>query len=164
MNVPIIFATALIPLFVGMIWYNEKVFGKKWMSLNGFTADSLKQGNMLVIFGLTYVFSVFFSFMLSGLVIHQQGIYQLFASQEGFGTTGAASTVAFDAFMAEFGQVHRSAGHGALHGAMAGVLFIFPIIAINGLFERKPWSYILIHSGYWVVSATIMGAILCQFM
>lgn len=164
MNVAILFATALVPLFVGFVWYHEKVLGKKWMNLNGFTPESLQQGNMLLIFGLTYVLGLVLSFALSGMVIHQQGVYQLFASQEGFGIPGSEATVALETFMAQYGDFHRTAGHGALHGALVALMFIFPLIAINGLFERKPWSYIWIHTGYWTISTTIMGAILCAFL
>ena len=33
-------------------------------------------------------------------------------------------------------------------------------IAIVALFERRPWSYILVNGGYFVVAFTVMGAIL----
>ena len=35
MNFGILFAVALVPLLLGMIWYNEKVFGKAWMESSG---------------------------------------------------------------------------------------------------------------------------------
>lgn len=28
------------------------------------------------------------------------------------------------------------------------------------LFEQRPWSYLLVNGGYWVVAMTAMGAIL----
>ena len=40
-------------------------------------------------------------------------------------------------------------------------LVVLPITAINSLFEQKSWKYILVTSGYWMVSLTIMGAIIC---
>jgi hypothetical protein len=39
-----------------------------------------------------------------------------------------------------------------------------PVIAINGMFERKSWKYILINGLYWTVSLTIMGAIVCGWV
>lgn len=42
-----------------------------------------------------------------------------------------------------------------------GLFFVLPITAINSLFEQKSWKYILVTSGYWMVSLTIMGAIIC---
>jgi hypothetical protein len=38
------------------------------------------------------------------------------------------------------------------------------MIAINGLFERKSWQYIFIHSGYWIISLMIMGAVVCAWV
>ncbi|WP_296146616.1 DUF1761 domain-containing protein [uncultured Flavobacterium sp.] len=35
------------------------------------------------------------------------------------------------------------------------------MLAINGLFERKSWKYILINGSYWILSLTIIGAIIC---
>jgi hypothetical protein len=40
------------------------------------------------------------------------------------------------------------------------VLFVLPIIPINGFFEQKSWKYILITGGFWIVSLTIIGAII----
>jgi hypothetical protein len=44
---------------------------------------------------------------------------------------------------------------------MTGLFLVLPIIAINSLFEQKSWKYILITAGYWMVSLTIIGAIVC---
>ncbi len=43
---------------------------------------------------------------------------------------------------------------------MTGMLFVLPIIAINGFFEHKSWKYILVTGGFWVVTLTIMGEII----
>ena len=32
---------ALVPLLIGSIWYNPKVFGTAWMKATGFTDDKL---------------------------------------------------------------------------------------------------------------------------
>jgi hypothetical protein len=48
-------------------------------------------------------------------------------------------------------------------GAAAGGLTAVWValgIAVVALFERRPWSYILINGGYWVVSFIVMGTIL----
>jgi hypothetical protein len=44
-------------------------------------------------------------------------------------------------------------------GALAAVWVVLGM-AVVALFERRPWSYILINGGYWVVSFLVMGAIL----
>ena len=70
----------------------------------------------------------------------------------------------YGAFMADYGAAFRTFKHGALHGAMTGVLLAFPIVAINALFERKSWKYISIHAGYWIVTLSGIGAILCGWV
>lgn len=51
--------------------------------------------------------------------------------------------------------------HGDIYGFIAGLLIVLPINAINGMFAQKSWKYISIHAGYWIVSSTIMGVIIC---
>jgi len=50
---------ALIPLIMGFIWYGPMLFQKAWMKEMGFTEESLKGGNMALIFGLSYVLNFF---------------------------------------------------------------------------------------------------------
>ena len=48
-------------------------------------------------------------------------------------------------------------------GATAGLLAAIWValgIATVALFERRPWSYIFINGGYWVVSFVVMGTII----
>ncbi|HMP32135.1 MAG TPA: DUF1761 domain-containing protein [Saprospiraceae bacterium] len=66
------------------------------------------------------------------------------------------------AFMAKYGDRYRTFKHGALHGGITAIFFILTIIAINALFERRGWKYILIHLGYWFITCLIIGGILCQ--
>lgn len=160
MNFQSLFVAALITLLVGFIWYHPKVFGTVWMKEAGLTEEQLKTGNMLKIFGLTYLFSLFIASIEMTLTIHQMGA---------LGMVGGPAKIneslpSFTAFMADYGTAFRTYKHGALHGLMSGLFFAFPMIGINGLFERKSWRYILIHSGYWIVTLTIMGAIICGWV
>jgi hypothetical protein len=47
-----------------------------------------------------------------------------------------------------------------MHGAMTGIFIALPMIGTNALFERKSWKYILINTGYWFVSATLIGGVI----
>src|ERR1700691_3753635 len=49
---------------------------------------------------------------------------------------------------------------GATAGFLAGFGWCFMGIGIICLFERKPWSYVLINGGFLTVALTIMGLIL----
>jgi hypothetical protein len=151
---------AFTTLLVGFIWYHPKVLGTLWMKEANLTQDELQKGNMLKIFGLTFVFSIFIGMIMQALTIHQLGAHGMI----GGGTKLAEAKPSFAAFMADYGTAFRTAKHGALHGFFTGLLFAFPMIAINGLFERRSWKYIFIHSGYWIVSLTIIGAIVCAWI
>ena len=160
MNWIAILVAASTTLIIGFIWYSEKVFGKIWMREAGLNKETLENGNMLKIFGLTFLFSLMLSIIVSALVVHQFGA---------LGMIGGPDKVheakpSFAVFMQDYGMAFRTFKHGALHGFGTGLFFAFPLIAINGLFERRSWKYIFIHAGYWTVSLTIMGAIICGWI
>lgn len=154
------FVVALIPMVVGFIYYHPAVVGNAWMKANNFTAESLKGGNMAVIFIVSYIFSVFLAFSLSGLVIHQTHLFSLFMPE--VMESGSAVQTQFNDLMAEYGARHRSFKHGVIHGVIDSIIFVLPIIGINALFERRGWKYIFIHFGYWVITLAVMGGILAQ--
>ncbi|WP_396175474.1 DUF1761 domain-containing protein [Flavobacterium sp.] len=158
MNFYAILVAAASTLVVGAVWYSPMLFANAWMKESGLTEEQLKKGNMLKIFGLTFIFSIMIAMIMQVLTIHQFGA---------IGMVGGDPTKAlpsYNAFMADYGTVFRTFKHGALHGFMSGLFFALPVIAINGLFERKSWKYIFIHAGYWIVSLTIMGAIVCGWV
>lgn len=149
-------AAALSTFIVGFIWYHPKVFGNAWMKAEGLTEEQLKKGNMAKIFGLSFVFAFIASFIIiPAVVIHQSGALGM------AGGDPEHVSASYTAFMAEYGDAFRTFKHGALHGTILGVGFVFPVIAINGLYSHKPWKLIFITSGYWVVSLAIMGGIIC---
>jgi hypothetical protein len=158
LNFYAILVAAASTLVVGAVWYSPMLFANAWMKESGLTEEQLKKGNMLKIFGLTFIFSIMIAMIMQVLTIHQFGA---------IGMVGGDPTKAlpsYNAFMADYGTVFRTFKHGALHGFMSGLFFALPVIAINGLFERKSWKYIFIHAGYWIVSLTIMGAIVCGWV
>lgn len=150
---------SLITLLVGFIWYHPKVFGTVWMESAGLTKEKLKGGNMLKIFGFTIILSLMITIVLMSLTIHQTGAYGMIGGVETDETLPS-----FQNFMNDYGSNFRTFKHGALHGLIAGLFFAFPINAINGLFERKSAKYIFINSGYWVLTLTLMGAIICGWV
>ena len=152
-----ILVAAIIPIVMGFIWYNPKVFGIAWMREAEMTEEKMKSGNMLVIFLVSLVLSILLAFSVQMLTIHQMGA---------MGMIGGDPLVegvkpSFQAFMDDYGTAFRTFKHGAFHGVLSGIFLFFPVIAINGMFERKSWKYILINSLYWTVCLTIMGAIVC---
>jgi uncharacterized protein DUF1761 len=49
---------------------------------------------------------------------------------------------------------------GAIAGFLAGFGWCFMGIGIISLFERKPWTYVLVNGGYLTVALTVMGLVL----
>ncbi len=49
---------------------------------------------------------------------------------------------------------------GATAGLLAGFGWVTMGIGIVSIFERKPWSYVLVNGGYLTVALVVMGAIL----
>jgi len=161
----ILFATALIPLIVGAVWYNPKVFGNVWMRASGVTEEQIQSGNMALIFGLVYILGVFLSGFFVSFAIHQSAVDGLFATQPGFADRTNLELVNFvDSFHATYGHLHRSFGHGAVHGVVASIMVALPLISINALFERRGWKYILVHFGYWLITFILMSGAVCQFL
>jgi hypothetical protein len=114
------------------------------MKETNLTDEEFKKGSMLKIFGLTYLFSVMFTIVIQLLCIYQFGPLGIIGGP-GFIETAKPS---YAAFMANYGTAFRTVKHGALHGLTTGLFLALPMMAINGLGERKPWKYIFIHAGY----------------
>ncbi|SIQ17661.1 Protein of unknown function [Chryseobacterium sp. RU37D] len=149
-----ILVAALIPLFIGFIWYHPKVFGRVWMQEAGLTDDKMK-GSMIGVFIFSIILSALMAFFLQMVTIHQFGAMGMIGGDE------MNAKESYNAFMKDYGMAYRSFGHGALHSFMAGVFFVFPMIAINAMFERKSWKYTMINTAYWTITITIMGGIIC---
>jgi len=163
MNWLVILGAALIPTVVGFIYYNPKVVGTAWMNVTGMTEEKARQGNMPVIFGVSFVLSVLLAMALTQWTIHQTSIIGLFAMQEGFGDAGNQYTNYFNNFISKYGGLHRTFGHGAIHGVFAALFIGMPLLATNALYEQKGFKYILINMGYWIITLGLMGGVICQF-
>jgi hypothetical protein len=152
-----ILVAALTSFVVGFVWYHPKVFGTIWMKEAGLTQEQLDKGNMLKIFGLTFIFSLMLATMMHVLVIHQMGPMGMIGGPDMIATAKPS----YLAFMTDYGDAFRTYKHGALHGFMSGLFLAMPIIAMNGLFEHKSWKYSAVHIGYWIIIMTLMGGIIC---
>lgn len=153
------FVAALIPMIVGAIYYHDKVFGSAWKRSNGFSDADLEGGNMAMILGLSYLLSVLLASMVTGLVIHQANVFQMMLPE--VMASGSEAQQQFTDLMAQYGDRYRDFKHGALHGGFLALLIALPIIGINSLFERRGWKYVLIHTGYWLITLALMGGLLC---
>ena len=162
-NLLIFALAALIPLIMGFIWYNPKVFGTVWMETSGITEEKIKGANMPLVFILCYIFSFMIASAVNSIVIHQGHIYSILLNEAGFSQTGSEVNNLIVSFMEKYGKNFRTFKHGAFHGILFGIFLVLPVIATNALFERKGFKYIAMNSGYWIVCLAIMGGIICEF-
>jgi len=160
-NFYIPFLAALIPLLIGFIWYNPKVFGKAWMKAADITEEKMKGANMAVIFGLTYLLSLFAAFSLVAITIHQTHLFSIFANDPGLQDPNSEIGMLFKSLMDKYGSNFRTFKHGVFHGTIAGFFIALPIIGINAMFERKKFKYIAINAGFWIVCLALMGGVIC---
>ena len=154
---------AFIPLGLGCIWYNPKVFGTVWMNACGFTTDNLKGRNMILIFILSYAFSFFLATMVTILVIHQFGFFSTLMSDPDLQIEGTETYRYAQDFMTKYGTNFRTFKHGFFHGTLTGIFFVLPVLGTNALLERKGFKYIAVNVGYWTVCLALMGGVICQF-
>ena len=96
-------------------------------------------------------------------MIHQWGIFGTLLSAPGLTAESEEYKTAQMLFQ-KYGTLYRSFKHGFLHGAISAITLALPILGINALFERKSWTYILIHLGFWIITLGIMGGIICGWM
>lgn len=163
LNYYVLLIAGLIPLVMGFVWYHPKVFGTAWMNSAGLSEEDLKGGNMPLIFILCYVFSLFIGMVIMQMTIHQFGVFSTLGGPSEM-DGNAELTTYFADFMAKYGTNFRTFKHGVLHGALAGVFFVMPVLATNAMFERKGVKNIAINSGYWIVSLGLMGGVICAYM
>ena len=166
MNWPIQIAAALIPLVMGFIWYNPKVFGTVWMKASGMTEEKAKGANMPLVLGLSFVFALIFSFAYSIFANHWNAFQAFFRSVADHGM-GVDPTSAFGAelkgYIDAYGERYHSWSHGLAHGILMSVVMLLPVIVTNALFERRSFAYIIITWGYWTVTMTLMFMVLAQW-
>ena len=164
-NFVIVLIAALVPMLIGFIWYNPKVLGNAWMNAAEVSPDKMKGANMAVIFGLSFLFSFLLAFEMQFLVIHQFSVYSMLNHYIDVRNPQYSVDVVnyVNDMMVKYGDEFRTFRHGALHGTIAGILLVLPVIGINALFERKSFKYIAINVGYWIISMALMGGLICAY-
>ena len=150
---------AVVPMVLGFIWYNPRVFGKAWMEATGMTPEKGKQSNMAVVFGVSFVMSFFLAFAIQFMVVHQYHVGSLFYKLP-IDDAATPEGALYKQIMDLLGGSWRTFKHGALHGFIGGFMIALPIMCTNALFEQKGFKYIAVNAGYWIVAMTIMGGII----
>jgi hypothetical protein len=163
-NLLALLVATLMPTLIGFVWYHPKLFGNVWMRGTGLSEEHLKSGNMAVILGLSLFFSLLLAWTMNLLAYHD-GFVQgaLFYETNGTMIPEAGSEAAkwLEHFQTHYSDSCRTFKHGAFHGVfLAGLGIALPVMAVNGLFERRGWKYIAVNAGYWLVTLGLMGGVL----
>ena len=69
---------ALVPLVLGFIWYNPKLFGTAWMNSIGMTEDDAQKGNMPVIFGVSYLLAAVAAYNIATYMGYHDAVDRVF--------------------------------------------------------------------------------------
>lgn len=159
-----IIVAALVPTFVGFIWYNPKVFGNAWMEAADMDVEKMKGTNLGVIFAVSLGLSFLLALYVQNLTIHQVHLYSMLMNEPGFADPTSEVGKFLSDCMSKYGNNFRTFSHGVFHGILAGIFFVLPVLGTNALFERKSWKYILVNVGYWTLTLALMGGIVCAWM
>jgi hypothetical protein len=156
---------ALVPMLLGFVWYHEKVFGKAWMAAAGMTDEKIKGGNMALIFGLSFLFSLMLAFEMNTLSVHDAFVGGATMHVTNYAEPEPGSEVAkwLDFYNTNLAATNHTFKHGVFHAVMVGLMLVLSIFATNALFERKGFKYVVVNVGYWIICLAIMGGILAAW-
>lgn len=124
-----IVAAAISGFIVGGIWYGP-VMGKKWMGAVGLTEEQIGEGNMGLIYGGAFAFSLIASWTLA----------HTFASYAVLGADLSVLAKVMTAFGVAIG-------------------FIIPALGTAYLFSQKGKALFFIDAGYWILFYIAMGLV-----
>lgn len=155
---------ALIPMVLGFIWYNPKVFGKAWMQASGMTMEKAKSVNMAKVFGLSLLLCLLMTVALMPMTIHQMGFVSTFEGDPALKEPNAPLNAYIKDYLEQYGTRFRTFKHGALHGTLGALFLVLPAIGINALYEMKSFKYVAIHVGYFMLSMALMGGVICRLL
>ena len=165
-NIVVHLIAALVPMIIGFIWYNPKVFGNEWMIAAGMTEEKVKSGNMPLIFGLSFVLSIVLSFTYTMMMDHHFAFQAFFRPVVDHGL-GVDPTTPFGAelkgLIDGYGDRYSSWTHGLAHSFLLSIFVLIPVMGTNAMFERKSFKYFLINWCYWAVTIAVMYMIIAQF-
>ncbi|MCB0534710.1 MAG: DUF1761 domain-containing protein [Lewinellaceae bacterium] len=165
-NLIAIIVAALVPMALGFIWYHSKVFGTVWMNAAGMTEEKIKSGNMALIFGLSFLFSIMLAMEMNSVAIHDAFIYgaTYYATNRTMQPEAGSELAQWvEYYQNNLAASNHTFAHGSFHGMLFGIFLALPVMATNALFERKSFKYVAVNVGYWIVCLAIMGGIVAAW-
>jgi Protein of unknown function (DUF1761) len=162
-NWPIVLATSLIPLILGMIWYNPKVLGNAWMRAGGIDTANPPQINMIKAAIQSVLLGLLFAIFMVPATLHATHVFSMFDGNPLIADPNSDLNKSILALITQAGDRYLTFKHGMVHGFISALMGILPAIGMTALFEGRSWRYSLIVFGFWAICAMIMGGIICGF-
>ncbi|MFN0032700.1 MAG: DUF1761 domain-containing protein [Flavobacteriales bacterium] len=133
----IAYAVAVVAqMVIGFLWFHPSVMGKMWAKAIGTTVEGLKPKNPGMVYGLTILYTLLFTFFLMTNV------------------TGPGQDVAPD------GHSYATFQHGLAHAVALTLMVILPVLGTPALFEGKSKGWMIVQVGYWFVRMAVALGIL----
>lgn len=130
-----VLVSALVFFGIGAIWYGP-LFGKAWMKAVGLSQEDFESGkvenNMAVSFSLMFVSALFMTAALAHLIDYLAFV---------FSDSNPVRVGLTSGFFAWFG-------------------FVLAYLLTAPAFENRPWSYVWINGGYWLLGMLASGLII----
>jgi hypothetical protein len=162
-NFLVIILAGLIPMAVGFVWYGKYGVGNAWIKESGVDMEAGKSQNMVILFGVSVLFSIMLAGGLLPAVIHQMGLHSMLMDTPELKDPNSALSHTVADLMDKYGSNYRTFKHGALHGVMTSIFVVLPVVGMNALFEQRSFKYIGIHVGYWAICMALMGGVICAY-
>jgi len=130
-----VIVSAVVFFGIGSLWYGP-LFGKAWRDAMGMTQEDIDQAmeegvNMVRSFGLMFLSALFMAFVTAHMVDFMMFIYP------GMGALSA----------------------GFMTGLVLWFGYVFAYTMTAPAFEDRPWSYVIINNGYWLIGIVVTGII-----
>ena len=159
-NFQYLLLSALIPVVLGFIWYHPNVFGNR---VANNAAQPVSQiglmGNFKRIIWI-YLFSMLLSYVILLLSVHQFGPHLLFFGESQMSDPNYGAHAFLANFMEQYGDRHRSFGHGVIHGAELGLFMGIALIGSTALMEGRTIKSMWLHIFFWLICMALMGGVL----
>jgi Protein of unknown function (DUF1761) len=126
-------AAVAAQMVIGYLWFHPAVLGRTWAKANGQSyEDMMKSQNMGITLGVTIVLTLLFTFWLN------------------LNVTGAGQEdPRFYTFQ-----------HGIGHAVALTLFVMLPVFGTPGMFEKRGWGWVLLHTGYWFCRMVVAAGIL----
>ena len=162
-NFYLLFLTALIPILLAYIWYHPSVFGTKLATATGQATNQIGVGNNLKRLPFLYLFGLLLSYIVLLLAVHQIGPFLLFFGERAMEDPSYEAHAFLKDFVVQFGDRHRTFGHGMLHGTEIGLFTSLALVGATAMIEGFSMQKAWIHVGFWTVSCALIGGVLGAF-